>query len=59
MTTVKSINLYTRPASIQKERYDKLQERTAKPKPSVEIINDLKTEEVRIGEQLDLFATKE
>lgn len=36
MTTVKSINLYTRPERIQKERYDKLQERTGRKPVSVE-----------------------
>lgn len=35
MTTAKSINLYTRPERIQKERYDKLQERTGRQKKSV------------------------
>jgi hypothetical protein len=57
MTTVKSINLYVRPEKIQKERYDKLQERMQKPTVSVK--PDLRTDDQRIGDQLDLFAKED
>lgn len=57
MTTVKSINLYTRSDKIQKERYDKLQERTSSSKNSN--VNKRSKPESSIviptPEQLELF----